>query len=439
MASTNILYTRTTWGDNYAWNEIIEKVNDLCVDPPDGCDPLDTLEEVPEEHIWTKEDVTEVHDKLKEMCEERTFTDLLGDQLWTSTIIDEIVDALTSGWCGCEESPVLDTYSLGIWTVGIALGKTEPNCGGRIVEGSIFGRYTGWDECQYIATCYDPQRYESQNEDFIEIIEVTFQEALDAIILWAGNRRNELLQQDIVERLSIELIGKRAQLESLQNQLAACQSSGGDCSGIQSEINDVEEEIEELEEDIQTAKDERDGYKDDAIQNLSDADTAAIENWETQQRIRHFDPAAINIVADHIAGISEPWGLTEEPPYLNYRWSTWGVGASWTYWSIGISRPVTNNAMWGKFTPSGLPFSKSPPMIFGTDWRYDYRCRHRCGIWDSWAGLCTFGDWTDWGEPTQYVSGIRRHVESDELELIYGQVPGTVPHPEYEPNPDQEV
>jgi len=436
MVTTNSPYTRTSWTDDFAWNEIIGEVNGLCENPPDGCDPLDTLEEVGPDHIWSKEDVTEVHNKLREMCEERQFTELLSNQLWTSTIIDEIKDALISGWCGCEESPVLDQWTLEVKTVQIAYGEGPPNCGGRVVEGSIFGRYTGWDECQYISPCIDTQEYADENLGLYEILQVSYQEALDNVVLWAGNRRNELIQQRLVETLSLQLISKRAELESLQNQLVACQSSGGDCSSITQQINDVEGEIEDLEEDIQEAKDERDGYKDDAIQNLSDADAAAITNWNAQESLQYWDPNSILIVRDHISAISEPWGLGSNYPYLDYRWSTWGVGKTWTY-AIVPDIPFTDNAMWGKFTPSGLPFSKSSPLIFGTDWRYHYRCRHKCGLWDAWAGVCTFGEWGDWGEPTEYASGIRRHLEGDKLELTYGQVVGTDKAPEYEPNPDQ--
>jgi len=93
------VYTRTDW------NSIIQQVNDLCENPPEDtdCDPLETLEEVEEDHIWTKGDIQQVRDKLTEICDENAFAENLD--YWKQTTIDEINEAIANGWCNCEPEP----------------------------------------------------------------------------------------------------------------------------------------------------------------------------------------------------------------------------------------------------------------------------------------------------------------------------------------------
>ena len=65
------------------WNEdIIEKINELCVNPDSGCVPVDELEEVKEKHIWTKKDITEAQDKLIEICPENSFGGFAGVEIY---------------------------------------------------------------------------------------------------------------------------------------------------------------------------------------------------------------------------------------------------------------------------------------------------------------------------------------------------------------------
>jgi len=89
-----VVYTRDDW------NDIIQQVNDLAVNPDEGCDPVATLPEVDPDHIWTKDDITQVRDKLTEICSDNTFSAEL--RLWAQEIIDEINDAIAQGWCDCE-------------------------------------------------------------------------------------------------------------------------------------------------------------------------------------------------------------------------------------------------------------------------------------------------------------------------------------------------
>jgi hypothetical protein len=82
------------------WNEgIIQPVNKLAAEPQVGCEPLDPLPEAEPEHIWKKKDVTDVHDLLKKICPDNTFTD---PDKWKQQIVDEIEEALKRGWCDCD-------------------------------------------------------------------------------------------------------------------------------------------------------------------------------------------------------------------------------------------------------------------------------------------------------------------------------------------------
>ena len=74
------------------WNDIIRQVNDLAENPPDGCEPADTLEEVEAPHKWSKDDIQQVQDKLTEICKDNSFSDI--PDLWKQDTIDEINDAI---------------------------------------------------------------------------------------------------------------------------------------------------------------------------------------------------------------------------------------------------------------------------------------------------------------------------------------------------------
>jgi len=88
------------------WNQIIQQVNDIRANPPSGCDPLDPIDEVGPNHIWTFGDIQEVQDALIETCETITFSET--PELWKQSIIDEINDAMSQVWCDCQcsEPPI---------------------------------------------------------------------------------------------------------------------------------------------------------------------------------------------------------------------------------------------------------------------------------------------------------------------------------------------
>lgn len=88
------------------WNAIIQQVNDILQNPPDGCDPLPPIDEVGPNHIWTFGDIEEVQEALIATCATIEFEET--PELWKQSIIDEINDAIGEAWCDCvcDEPPI---------------------------------------------------------------------------------------------------------------------------------------------------------------------------------------------------------------------------------------------------------------------------------------------------------------------------------------------
>lgn len=95
------------------WNQLVQSVNDLASNPPNGCNPAPTLSEVPVKHRWSVADVQAMRDTLTAICGDNTFDAPLNK--WKQPILSELYDAYFRGWCGCEAVPCTDpvTYGLG--------------------------------------------------------------------------------------------------------------------------------------------------------------------------------------------------------------------------------------------------------------------------------------------------------------------------------------
>lgn len=442
MVTTNSPYTRTSWTDDFAWNEIIGKVNDLCENPPDGCDPIPGLEEVDPDHIWTKIDIIEVQDKLKEICDDIEFTDL--GELWTSTIIDEIVEALDVGWCNCEES------DFGVWAdeffEATPLSTCEC-CYPTSVREFSFHNILFEERTTYTSPCFERNTAEflASRAEAFDLYNIAHENSKD----WVEDRRKELLQQRIVEEKSTELLAKKAKLENLQNQLAACQSGPGDCFGLTQQIAELEKEIADLEEEIQEAKDRRDEAKEKADEHLAAADEAAIENWGILFELESWSPVYVNMVEElYSQGEVPEIGVVSEKYGEDRDWWVWGLGgypydshtrSSWILQGVA-NTGFRSYTMFGYFTPSGLPYTASSPgKSFGeVYWRW---CKELRSFHVSTG-------WTAWRDTGCLVS-VRGRIydEAGEVEwpellthtFTHEPTVGTAPAPEYEPNPDQEV
>lgn len=117
------------------WNDIIRQVNELAQNPDAGCDPVEPLEEVEASHRWSKSDIRQVQNKLKEICDENEFDDV--PNLWKQRTVDEINEAIARGWCNCDkcqaddEIIVLFSAPLPFIVDGILVwqcGQTQTGC-----------------------------------------------------------------------------------------------------------------------------------------------------------------------------------------------------------------------------------------------------------------------------------------------------------------------
>jgi hypothetical protein len=100
------------------WNDLIGRINALA---DEGCDIAEPLEEVPEGHIWSVQDITDARDKLTEIC--ANAPEFSAETVkWTQAIIDELNTAIDGCECGgCEVAYVYmpdETYPFTMTTFG---------------------------------------------------------------------------------------------------------------------------------------------------------------------------------------------------------------------------------------------------------------------------------------------------------------------------------
>lgn len=115
------------------WKLLIDDVNDILENPPEGtdCEPIEPIEEPEAPKMWEVKDVKEVRDKLIETCPDIEFEAEL--EIWRPDIIDEIEEAMEQAWCNCTESGDID------------IGPFGPFASGQEVEASPYydGRSNG--------------------------------------------------------------------------------------------------------------------------------------------------------------------------------------------------------------------------------------------------------------------------------------------------------
>jgi hypothetical protein len=421
MATSSLAYKRVP-----NWNsEIIQPINELATNPPSGCDPVSTLPEASTDHLFTRQDIEDVHAKLEEICPDNDFAPLEASQLSTVALIQEIEDAIAEGWCSeCDEEVTAEEWELGRWTAAKASGtNNSAHCCGISVEHRDFlSAYTGYDVIIYDSPYYYTGQYTVSNSANWAIAQSTYTTARNNSVLWSEYREIELRQQRVVEQKAEELQGLNGQLVILQAQLAAGQP-------VQPQIDAVQQQISSVTAEMNEAKSERDDAKSEAEGYLALADEAATQNWAALAALDSWDIHQINIIS-LIQTISYPWGVGEYP--FNYSQSFWGVGYRRT--SITTGYTTTGNLAVGKFTPSGLPYSRSGPMTWGADWVEYRQSKHCNGLWDV-PHLGALGECSDF-EPYELDSALPSVViEGDQLELNIGVTLGTEPAEDYEPDP----
>jgi len=89
------------------WNSLIDAVNALLQDPPDGCDPIDPIDNVTDPHRWAVDDIEVVRNKLIETCPDISFSE--ETVMWKQGIIDEIESVFGDVWCDCCDDEFLNS------------------------------------------------------------------------------------------------------------------------------------------------------------------------------------------------------------------------------------------------------------------------------------------------------------------------------------------
>jgi len=84
------------------WNDLLQRINNLAQNPPDGCSAPAKLTPVDPGHIWTKTDISKAQNVLKAVCKDNTFAAPEDTpDLWLQKTLDDITAAINKGWCGC--------------------------------------------------------------------------------------------------------------------------------------------------------------------------------------------------------------------------------------------------------------------------------------------------------------------------------------------------
>ena len=321
------------------WNSIIQQVNDLCENPPEDtdCDPLDTLEEIEANHIWMKEDIEQVRDKLTEICDENIFAESLN--YWKQTIIDEINEAIAAGWCGCEEECLSDCSN------AVSENPVETYCGSYFVEACSANP--------------DPCDWSTGKEECLQ----AGWRASSALGDWSDLWIEYCSLVEAVEELEHEL-------EVLQNQLAVLETirdaecakpPPNNCAAAQADVDAKQEEVDAKQEEIGEKEVERDAKQSEAQTKYDEAESEAADSASlaatnpcacAQHLIEFVNSAP---VADYECEQLAPDCIGKDP----LRCQVWWLVQRKThqYWySGGEFHGSWNTMMGGGYAVSGQPY-----------------------------------------------------------------------------------
>lgn len=239
MANVDKPYKRL--GEN-AWEDLLNQVNEELENPPDGCDPIDPIENPEECHLWAKkDDIQNVHDKLDEMPGDCfTFEDI--PDLWKISIIEDIEDQLGESWCDCTGGCLYPCEQVGELTITFLLTVN-----------------LGETDC---TTCSNtPQQTQDASATWsgphADLIEV-YDEEWDKYGV-AGVEACDL--QNEVDALQEEV----DKLQEQKDEACADPDQESRCQSLTQRLEEKEEELEEKEEELADKEEERDDAKSTCI------------------------------------------------------------------------------------------------------------------------------------------------------------------------------
>ncbi len=432
-----------------SWNEdIIREVNELCENPDEGCDLLPILEEVDEDHIWLEEDVTEVQDKLIEICPENEFDDLKEPQLWHyDEIIVPIEEAIQRGWCNCEPEDTL--YNFGYFpqkNFEAAHKATKANPTVVVTPTGCGGFETVTFNSPYYPV---PSENEALNDIRVE--------ARDAIRLTLQPEYSNTVYlvftaEDLVKKLEEEVEVLENQIKAIEDDITSkeaeikeattlrdyyciegppsnCTTYTALVKTLEGELTDLEDDLQVKESKLEVKEAELGAAETDLKSKIADRETARTEwdaaaqvMWAAFQSMELQWSEDIQPTRDLFPEMDEPWGDYWEDTRNKKP-------GQWTFYVDRHDDGANVVVMTGHFSPGGYPYyigarteylSRIPNLCRYFDytyvrdcicpWEIPYQGTDRCGgttrIW--WRKVlfgnllilgedCCCVDHDDWG------------------------------------------
>jgi hypothetical protein len=313
MVSTETPYKRID-----DWNALIKKINEECENPPEGqsCEPLEPLEEAPPNHIWTRQDIEKVRDKLKELCKDVTFDAELDK--WIKKIHDELEEALEQAWCDCECMDPCDNASKEPETIFIGTITTS-GC----------GDISGED-------CPDPAG--------VAELERTIVRLIDALDRYGASWPGYCELKEKVEELEEELEELNTELDALidiKNRVCAEQLDESDaaaCDSATTAVDNKQQEIDDKEAEIEETKTRRDEEQTKADQASTEADELAALTF-IQSNSANL-PSGDQPLANYVPNYNKPpsnIACDELPPANScFPRDPSRCAVSWQLWARGV-------------------------------------------------------------------------------------------------------
>ena len=187
------------------WNQLIRDVNGVLQNPPasTSCSPIDPLDEVDEGHIWTKSDIRDMQDKLKQTCADISFDDI--PDKWLQSIIDDIKAAKDKAWCHCNPSGGgggggggLPPSASGHWVIVLCdcesgtirttddQGNCIPFCEGCVgpfgYNINVLGSFSNGGVVQQVCASYNANEYDSCTHAPLSPYRILSQETWTAMV-----------------------------------------------------------------------------------------------------------------------------------------------------------------------------------------------------------------------------------------------------------------
>jgi hypothetical protein len=139
------------------WNGVLERINALATNPPEGCDAVDELPLVEAPHRWSETDIAAAREKLNEICSNNVF-DAPSTGKWLQAIIDELDAAVDNGWCNCE--PTIPCCVPAHTLHGVPAGWSGSTVVTQYLYGNInysqAAEYLGEDVMAHLVECVAP-------------------------------------------------------------------------------------------------------------------------------------------------------------------------------------------------------------------------------------------------------------------------------------------